>query len=189
MLGARMSNHRPLATEIEDAAVDDGATVAELYDGHHHVVRAFARRLLGDATLAEDLVHDVFVAVPSALERHRGEGSVRTFLLGIAVNLAKKHLRSAARRRAALERAAAEDPLLPETPEENVARQELAHALHRTLDALPIEQRVAFVLLEIEERSGEEAARIARVPEATMRTRLYHGKKKLRELLRKRGIA
>jgi len=57
------------------------------------------------------------------------------------------------------------------------------------LDALPINQRVAFVLVEIEERSSVEAARIADVPESTMRTRLLHAKRRLRELLRKRGVA
>jgi RNA polymerase sigma-70 factor (ECF subfamily) len=70
-----------------------------------------------------------------------------------------------------------------------MARAQVAAELHRALDALPLAQRVAFVLMEIEERSCAEAARIAGAPEATMRTRLFHAKKRLRELLRKRGIA
>jgi RNA polymerase sigma-70 factor (ECF subfamily) len=168
---------------------DDGSQVAELYDAHHDAVRSFGRRLLGDAVAAEDLVHDVFVRVPAAMRRHRGESSVRTFLLSIAVNVAKKHVRAAARRRAAHERVASIDAIAPTTPEENAARRELADALHGALDALPLDQRVAFVLLEIEERSSADAARIARVPEPTIRTRLFHAKRRLREILRKRGIA
>ncbi|HEX8793796.1 MAG TPA: sigma-70 family RNA polymerase sigma factor [Polyangiaceae bacterium] len=174
----------------ENAALDDSAVVAELYDVHHDAVRTFARRLAGDAAAAEDLVHDVFLRVPAALRRHRGECTVRTLLLAITVNVARKHVRAAARRRAAMARAGeqAEETGSVRTPEQDVARAQVAAELHRALDALPLAQRVAFVLMEIEERSCAEAARIAGAPEATMRTRLFHAKKRLRELLRKRGI-
>ena len=136
------------------------------------------------------LVHDVFLRVPAALRRHRGECSVRTLLLAITVNVARKHVRAAARRRAAMARAGEQvgDPSCASTPEQDLARAQVAAELHRALDALPLAQRVAFVLMEVEERSCAEAARIARAPEATMRTRLFHAKKRLRELLRKRGI-
>jgi RNA polymerase sigma-70 factor, ECF subfamily len=176
----------------ENAVLDDSAVVAELYDVHHDAVRTFARRLAGDAAAAEDLVHDVFLRVPAALRRHRGECTVRTLLLAITVNVARKHVRAAARRRAALARAGAQAEDAggsTPTPEQDLARAQVAAELHRALDALPLAQRVAFVLMEVEERSCAEAARIAGAPEATMRTRLFHAKKRLRELLRKRGIA
>jgi RNA polymerase sigma-70 factor (ECF subfamily) len=163
--------------------------VGELYRSHSGAVRSFARRLLGDVAAAEDLVHDVFVAAADAMKHYRGEATVRTFLLSIAVHIARKHVRAAARRRAAVERAGAEGREPSPTPEEDSQRRELAEALHRALDALPIEQRVAFVLLEMDERSCTEAAAIVGVPEATIRTRLFHAKRRLRDLLRKRGIA
>ena len=53
---------------------------------------------------------------------------------------------------------------------------------------LPIEQRVAFVLCEVEERTSREVAEIVGAPEATVRTRLFHAKRKLREELSKRGL-
>jgi RNA polymerase sigma-70 factor (ECF subfamily) len=51
------------------------------------------------------------------------------------------------------------------------------------LDALPLEQRVVVVLAEIEERTSTEIAAIVGAPEGTVRTRLFHAKRKLRELL------
>ncbi len=181
---------RPHALLGTDAVTrEDRETVAELYDRHHDVVRSFARRLVGDDASAEDLVHEVFLRLPGALQRHRGESPLRTMILGVAVNVARKHIRSAARRRAALARAAAEAVDAVSTPEQELAQRQLATALHRALDALPLRQRVAFVLIEIEERSSNEAACIADVPESTIRTRLLHAKRKLREILRKRGIA
>ena len=51
-----------------------------------------------------------------------------------------------------------------------------------------IEQRVAFVLCEVEERTSTEAARIVGAPEATLRTRLFHAKRKLRQALEVEGV-
>ena len=79
--------------------------MAELYDAHAAGLRRFARSLSSERpTAAEDLVHEVFVALPRALRRFRGEGDLASFLLSIAANKARNHLRSAMRARAALQR-------------------------------------------------------------------------------------
>jgi RNA polymerase sigma-70 factor, ECF subfamily len=161
----------------------DPNAVGELYDQHHAAVRAFAKRLVGDATATEDLVHDVFVALPKAIGRYRGESSLRTFLIGIAVNHARHHVRAATRRRNALVRLGREPEGTAGSPEHDARRHELAALLTRALDQLSLEQRVAFVLCEVEERTSREAAEIVGVPEATVRTRLFHAKKRLRALL------
>jgi RNA polymerase sigma-70 factor (ECF subfamily) len=186
---APMAASRTVVESSNPTWADECVTVADLYDCHHETVRSFARRLVGEDAAAEDLVHDVFLAVPKALRRYRGHASVRTFLLAIAVHLARKHTRAAARRRAAMARAAREEHTPAPTPEQDLERVRLAAMLHQALDALPLPQRVAFVLLEIEERGAAEAAQIAGTSEATMRTRLFHAKRRLREILRKRGIA
>src|SRR5262245_34461792 len=82
----------------------DAAAIGEVYDLQAAAVHAFARRLTGDAAAAQDLVHEVFVALPSAIARFRGDSSLRTFLLSIAINHARHHLRAAARRRVAMAR-------------------------------------------------------------------------------------
>jgi RNA polymerase sigma-70 factor, ECF subfamily len=184
MLGAQMTTSPDLAALR--ALPLEAAIVGELYQLHHAAIRAFARRLLGEEAAAEDLVHDVFVIAADAIKGYRGEATLRTFLLSIAVHVAQKHVRAAARRRAAIRRAGTEARDPAPTPDE-ARRRELAEALHGALDALPVEQRVAFVLLEIEERLCSEAACIAGVPESTIRTRLFHAKRRLRDILRKRG--
>ena len=75
------------------------------------------------------------------------------------------------------------------TPEDDASRARLAAALTRALDALPIEQRVAVVLCEVEGRTSVEAARVVGVPESTVRTRLMHARRKLAELLGREGFA
>jgi RNA polymerase sigma-70 factor (ECF subfamily) len=165
----------------------DALAVAEVYDQHHRAVRAFATRLVGDAAAAEDLVHEVFVALPRAMRGYRFESSLRTFLISIAVNHARHHVRAASRRRAAMSRLAREPEGSVSDPEQLQRRKELASLLTRALDALPLDQRVAFVLCEVEERTSREVAEITGVPEGTVRTRLHHAKKKLREALSQDG--
>jgi RNA polymerase sigma-70 factor, ECF subfamily len=168
---------------IERLQRSDAAAITQVFEQHHTPVRAFAQRLLGDVEAAEDLVQDVFVALPSAVGRFRGECSLRTFLVSIAVNRAKNHVRAAARRRAALARLAREPSSTSPDPERDLARQELAERLMLALDQLPLEQRVVVVLSEIEERTSTEIAAIVGAPDGTVRTRLFHAKRKLRELV------
>ncbi len=179
--------------EHEDALVSrlqrgEPAAVAAVYDAHHHAVRAFAKRLLGDAATAEDLVHEVFVSLPQASRNFRGDSSVRTFLISIAVNHARHHVRAAQRRRRAISAYSELPTAEARDPEHEARRKELAALLTQALDTLPIEQRIAFVLCEVEERTSREAAEIVGAPEATLRTRLFHAKKKLRAALETEGV-
>src|SRR5512141_2518866 len=77
--------------------------------------RSSGRRSRRAPAMAEDLVHDTFVALPRAIRGFRGEASLRSFLIGVAVNHAKRHIRTAVRRRRATEKLAAQQELLPST--------------------------------------------------------------------------
>lgn len=162
----------------------EAGAIAEVYDAHHVRLRAFARRMIGDEAAAEDLVQEVFVTLPSTIRKLRDGASLASFLISIAINHARHHLRAAARRRRALDRLEREPRRAHQSPERETSERQLADALVRALDELSLEQRVAFVLLEVEEHTSSEAAALVGVPEATMRTRLYHARLKLRALLK-----
>lgn len=201
--GARSTGHHAPVTAIPmpfspaDEAVDDGdqlvarlregdrEAVEQTYLAHHAAIRGFARRLVGDDTSAEDIVHETFLALPRAIRRFRGDGSLRAFLIGVAVNHARRSVRSAMRRRRATERLAEREQLQPQTVHatDELMRKQLADQLSAALDRLPIDQRVVFVLCEAEQRTSVEVAQIVGAPEGTVRTRLFHAKRKLRELL------
>jgi RNA polymerase sigma-70 factor (ECF subfamily) len=178
LFGARVENEL-----LDEVGRGSQVALAELYDAHAEPIYAFARRLVGDDFIAEDLVHEVFVTLPRAARSFRGDSTLRTFLLSIAVNLARHHVRSATRRRAAMERFGEEPQQSPTAPDREAERRELAAALQRALDQLPIDQRIAFVLCEVEQHTSGQAAAIVGAPEGTVRTRVFHAKKKLRELL------
>jgi len=184
-LGSVMPSEEDL---IRRAAARDPDAVGALYDRHHQAVRRLALRLLGDEALAEDVVHDVFVALPGALGRFEARSSLSTFVLGMTVNLARKKVRSAVRRRAAMERLALEPPERGHDPEREHRRRRLADELQRALAALPDAQREAFVLCVVEERDSAEVSELLGVPRGTVRTRLMHAKRKLRGMLTRRDL-
>jgi RNA polymerase sigma-70 factor (ECF subfamily) len=175
-------SERTLVSRLVDGEL---GAIDEVYREHRAALHGFARRFVGDAQVAEDLVHDVFVALPAAIRRFRGDSSLRTFLMAIALRRGHKHLRAASRRRKAMSKLA-EEPIAPAPrPDVPLARQQLATILYRALDRLPDDQRAAFVLCEIDQLTAAEASAITGAPEATMRTRLFHARKKLRALLEK----
>jgi RNA polymerase sigma-70 factor, ECF subfamily len=175
----------PVAAEL--LRQGDLAALGQIYDEHHHAVRMFARRLLGEDA-AEDLVHDTFLSLPKALQRWNGIGALRTFIIGVAINHARHHVRAKTRRWRAMARFAQE----PEheayvSPEHDSEQRRLAAMLMRALDTLSFDHRTTFVLAEIEERSSPEVAQILGIPEATVRTRLHYARQKLRVALEREG--
>ncbi len=159
----------------------DSAALSRLYREHHEPVRALVRRLLSRPADVEDVVHDVFVAAPVAFRNYRGEGTVRSYLFTIAVNYARRHVRTVSRRRSWLERLhlvrVADQPTMPDIENE---RRELADRLRTALETLSFDHRTVVVLCEVEELTSVEASQVLGIPEGTVRTRLFHAKKKLR---------
>jgi RNA polymerase sigma-70 factor, ECF subfamily len=167
------------------AALGNGdlAALAAAFDRWHQRVRVLARRLLSDPAAAEDVVQEVFSALPGAARRFRGDADLETFLLGITVKRVRRHRRAAQRRLRALERMRAVDRHAPIDPEQDTYRRELGARLAAALAERPLPQRVAFVLCEVEELTSVQAALVADAPEATIRTRLFHARRRLRDLL------
>jgi RNA polymerase sigma-70 factor (ECF subfamily) len=103
----------------------------------------------------------------------------------MAAKRAHKHIRTAARRRAVEARLARESVARPSLPDEKTERNELASMLLRALDRLPPDQRIAFVLCEVEERTSSEVGAMLGEKDVTIRARLFHAKKRLREYMAK----
>ena len=165
---------------------DSLEALARAFDRWHQRVRVLARRLLWDEAAAEDVVQEVFATLPRAVRKFRGDVGLEAFLLAIAVKRSRHHQRSAARRRRVLSELDQElgtRGRAEHDPEHDLYRRQLGARLASALDRLPHAQRVSFVLCEIEGLTAGEAAEIAAAPEATIRTRLFHARRKLRDLL------
>jgi RNA polymerase sigma-70 factor (ECF subfamily) len=178
-----------VASLVQQARRGSGAALAALYDLHQRGVRQLARRLVGDDAVAEDLVQEIFERLPHALRGFQATSSLQTFMFAMVVNRTRQHLRGAIRRRRALRRLAEQPEPALENPDDNLHDRRLAAHVVRTLDRLPLAQRVAFVLCEIQDLTCAEAAQLVAIPEATVRTRLFHARRRLREILLAEGLA
>lgn len=169
----------PERVRWQNVAAGDVLALRDIYRAHHVQVRAFAQRLLGDVAAAEDLVQDVFIAVPKAARRFSFETTPSSYLLGIAANCASKHIRASKRRRAASERLSLVPPSPVATPDDEAHASRLIEQLMRAVDQLPDKLRIVFVLCQIEERDATEVGTILDIPPSTVRGRLRAARERL----------
>ncbi len=154
-------------------------------------------RMIGDADIAADVTQDAFIAAFRAIQSFHVGSSFRAWLLRIASNLACDHWRRT--QRYPLEslesltdedepHAASDLSALVETgqeanPEEYLLSQELQELIQRGLQALPLDQRVAVVLCDIEGLSYEEISISTQSNLGTVRSRIARGRARLRHYL------
>lgn len=143
-------------------------------------LRRYARALVGDRTLAEDLVQDCLERAWSRLHLWREGSNLRTWLFAIMHNLYANNIRSLSHRpRLALLDDAATNAPTRATQEDGLEVASLNEALQR----LPEEQRAVILLVGLEELSYQEAAAALGIPIGTVMSRLHRGRERLRALL------
>jgi RNA polymerase sigma-70 factor (ECF subfamily) len=148
-------------------------------DRYQPSIYRFTRALLRNREDACDVTQEVFLAAFVNLSSYSlSRAAFSTWLFTIAhnrcINLLKRKRPSELDERDEVEEVAPRDPL---------ECDELAQRLDRALDALPLEQRSAFVLAEIEELPYSEIARIERTTVGTVKSRIHRAKQRLRSLL------
>ena len=176
------------ANLVAACARGDGSALGRLFDRHSGALYRFFSRLCGvDRADLDELVSETFLNVHRSAARFRGHASVRTWITAIGANVARHHVRSESRRRAFLTtlrghlRGAAVDA------DRNAERRDLLRKLEAAVAALPHNLRVAFVMCDLEEIAGVEAARALGVPEGTLWRRLHDARRALRESLDREG--
>lgn len=157
-----------------------------LFDRHHAAVRAFARRVTGDAADADDLVQETFLTAQRAAASFEPGGTARPFLLGVAAQLARRRRRTFARLRAFLT-SFGEAPRAPLPDQEAAlaAAEEAAH-VNAVVASLPLEHRLVLGMVELGGLTGVEAAKALDVPVGTVWRRLHEARGMLRRKLERR---
>ncbi len=156
----------------------------ELYDRHIDTALAVGLRVLGDRSLAEDVVQEAFLAVWRQSETFRPErGKVRSWLFSIvrhrAIDLTRK--RSYTRERLSLEEVGFE-PRYPDVWQE-VSKALDQDRVKQAMDALPPEQREAIMMAYFGGLTQGEIAERTGVPLGTVKGRTRLGMQKLRSVL------
>lgn len=169
-------------TLIERVLAGDVEAFRELVERHQRRVFGFVRNLVSHGPDAEDLVQEVFVAAFRKLDSFDSERSqFSTWLLTIARNRCLNHLQ----RSSVATMPSSEFDVEAKTtqPVDAMLSREFHARLDAALELLPLEQRTAFVLAEIQELPYAQIAIIEGVELGTIKSRVSRAKQRLREVL------
>lgn len=176
----------------------DRELIQRIADGEELALRAlFARHstrtfryvlgLVRDAAVAEEVTNEAFLEVWRHAGGYRGGSAVSTWLIAIARNKALSHLRK--RHDDPLGEGVAEaQPDPADNPEVTAAKRSKAAAMRECMERLSAAHREVLDLVYYHEKSVAETSEILGIPENTVKTRMFHARKQLSELLRKAGI-
>jgi RNA polymerase sigma-70 factor (ECF subfamily) len=159
----------------------DPLAFTELVRRHRDRMWAIALRTLGDPEEAADAVQDAFISAFRSVGGFRGQAQVSTWLHRIVVNACLDRIRrNRARPTSPLPDAG---PGEPASALDAVADRECRMAVDDALGTLPVEQRAAIVLVDVEGYSVAETAQLLGVAEGTVKSRCARGRARLAVLL------
>jgi len=150
----------------------DEPTIIEIYDRHFDYVWRSLRRLGVFAGDLEDATQDVFVIVHRRLALFEGRSTLKSWLFGIALRVAKVYRRNSARER---ERIHEDETVLvckQGNPEQTRESTQAAEQLQALLQELDDEKRAVFIMAELEQLTAAEIAQAANIPINTVYSRL-----------------
>jgi RNA polymerase sigma-70 factor (ECF subfamily) len=187
---------KPLVN-VEDAELlrlmlgGDSSAFGLLYDRLQGGIYRFALRMSGSEAFAEDVVHDVFIALMR--DGHQFDavrGTLTAYLYGIARNRILKRL---AKERSFVSLTASdaegepsyEDLLVsPDNPLLDLSRHETAEVVRQAIGALPLHYREVVLLCNLHEMNYEQAAAVLGCAVGTVRSRLHRARLLLMDRLR-----
>jgi RNA polymerase sigma-70 factor (ECF subfamily) len=173
---------------ITRAAAGDRPAFEQLVERHAAAVLRLARVITGEAATAEDALQQTFLSAYQNASTFRADASVRTWLLAIATNAARR-IRAKTSREDLVEEPWMELGLDAgwgsEDPEAIVLAAERKDTLRRALSALSPEDQEVLVLRDIEGLHGSEAAALLGLGERALKSRLHRARLRLAAALRR----
>jgi RNA polymerase sigma-70 factor (ECF subfamily) len=163
---------------IERIAAGDKLAMHALFARHRTPICRWLLRFVGNETVAEDLLSDVFFDVWQQAGRFEGRSTVSTWLLSIArfKALSARRRRTHAELNEVIEATVADSV---DNAEVVLEKKHQAEMLRGALTKLSPEHREIIDLVYYHEKSVDEAAEILGVPSATVKTRMFYARKKL----------
>ncbi len=174
-----------------------GLTFEELFERYSSMVSSLVFRILGDQQEALDVSQEVFLTIFRKMDSFRGESSLKTWIYRIAVHRAANRFRwwNRLRRRGtvSLEEHLARNSEREfsgdlnsgiQSPEEALLQQEERTEIERLLLQLPVQQRIAVVMRDIEGLSYEEIAESMQINVGTVKSRIARGRETLKRHLK-----
>jgi RNA polymerase sigma-70 factor (ECF subfamily) len=150
-------------------------------------IYSFCCHLTGEKESADDLYQDTFLAAMRKISEIRYRDNPKSYLLSVALRIWKNQIRKKAWR-SRIAPVSSEDCLTEAAVgvydfTEQLVSEEERHQLWRAIERLPDNLRIPLLLYYMEEQSVSEIARILSLPQGTVKSRLYHARKQLKNEL------
>ncbi len=173
-----MQNNGDDSEYMSRLAGGDAGALRHLYERHGRALLRFSAAMCHSRQVAEDLVHDTFVALlrePFSFDP--ALGSVYGYLCGVLRHRVSRHFRQE-KRWVALdsEDESSEPRSEAQGPAEEIARSEVTAAFRRAMLELPLQHREIIALCDLEELPYATVATILGVPVGTVRSRLHRAR-------------
>ena len=162
---------------IASIAHGDQTAFRELHARYYDRITHFVRAATDRSDFVDEVANDTLWVVWQCAARFRGESKVSTWIMGISRNLSFKAVRAMGRSHDEVSDA------LEEQVYEPSSQSELTQWIDEALARLPSEQRTVLEMFYGLDQSCEEISQALNCPLNTVKTRMFHGRRKLRELL------
>lgn len=161
-----------------------------LYHRYEKRVFRYVMTVVADATLAEEILVEVMLAVWKGLKTFQGQSKVSTWIFGIAHHKAVDGLRKVmSQQRGSLPiENIVEFPDSNDGPLEETNKNRLAELTNRAMMNLSSDHREILHMAFYEEESYLEISGILGIPVNTVKTRVYYAKQQLKKILHQQGM-
>ena len=165
----------------------------ELIERYGDLVYSTAYAIVQNELDAEDLTQECFVEITNSIYRFKGESKLSTWMYRIVTNLALYHLRSKKRKKRFGFLFSIDDsenksnPInnlkSAHTPHQILEQKEKSKILFSALNQLPENQRIAFILHNMEQQSYKEICEIMELSLSAVESLIFRAKQNLRKQL------
>lgn len=160
--------------------IRDQRAFQELYEGYRPRLSRFLMQLVKRPPLVEEVVNDTMMVVWDGLDRFKGESRLSTWVFAIAY---RKGMKALSRNDDPVEDADEALASVEADPEESAAHTQRHIALRRAMDRLSADHRAVMDLTYFHEMGYREIAAIMNCPVDTVKTRMFHARRHLKQLL------
>ena len=151
----------------------DVKALTELYQRYRAILGRFLQRRVSDAVIVEEVYNDVMLSIWRKAHSFRGDSEVSTWIFAIGYRIFSTHLSKETR-----QREIAKNQVFDDACEKAIVIED---SLHVAITQLSESHRIVIELAYFHGYSMSEIAEIVGCPENTVKTRLYHARKNLRQ--------